>query len=234
MLKAFTTNIYVLLLCIMLSLFAQAVHGQPSPKPEKVLVQVSGIISGADTKTPLPFSTIRIKHSFRGTISGVDGFYSMVAAEKDTLVYQAFGHKPVNFTVPTGTKDQKYNYNITLQADTFLIDLGKDTFLPSYGEFRVAFAQLKNTDTYADLAKKNLDQEKLAELYETLARDGQENSMITLQQIANSYYYAGGQKNYMVMGGTPIPTSLLNPFAWAQLVKDIKAGKYKKKKKKDD
>jgi hypothetical protein len=34
----------------------------------------------------------------------------------------------------------------------------------------------------------------------------------------------------MMMGGTAVPTSLLNPFAWTQFIKDLQAGKFKKKK----
>ena len=52
-----------------------------------------------------------------------------------------------------------------------------------------------------------------------------------MQQIASSFYYAGGQRNYAMLGSnnTPIPSTLLNPFAWAQFFKAIKEGQYKKK-----
>lgn len=195
----------------------------------KNLIQLSGVIS-SDLNNPVPFATVHIKNSFRGTIAGVDGFYSLVVKETDTVIYDALGHKDVSFIVPAGNDSQKLIHNVTMKGDTITYAETVVYPWPTQEEFRDAFLSLKVKDTYADMAKKNLDQAKLQELYETLARDGQEAQLYTLQQMANSYYYSGGQKNYMLMGGgVPIPTSLLNPFAWTKFIQDLRAGKFKKK-----
>jgi ABC-type antimicrobial peptide transport system permease subunit len=203
--------------------------GSQAQKKEKNLVQLSGVIK-SESNNPVPFATVKIKNTFRGTIAGVDGFYSLVVGERDTIIYEALGHKPYQFIVPDNISDQKLTNNIVMKSDTITYE---ETYVypwPTKEEFRQAFLSLQKNDTYADLAKKNLDQQKLQELYENMARDGQEQQLRTLQALANSYYYAGGQTNYMMMGGgVPIPTSLLNPFAWSQFIKDLKAGKFKNK-----
>ena len=102
----------------------------------------------------------------------------------------------------------------------------------SYEQFKLEVLNLRLSDGYAENARRNLDPEVLADLYRTLERDGGENGQVALQQFANSFYYSGYQTNYNMMGGgTPVPTSLTNPFAWAQFFKAIKDGDYKKKKK---
>ncbi|MGZ5243926.1 MAG: hypothetical protein ACXWW0_08525, partial [Bacteroidia bacterium] len=189
-----------------------------------------GVIK-ADIKTPIPFSTVRIKNTIRGTIAAVDGFYSLVVKPKDTVEYVAMGFKTARFTVPENVPDNKFIYNVILLEDTLTFEQANVYPWPTQEEFKEAFLALQVEDTYADMAKKNLDQQKLMELYESLAKDGKENQMYALQQIASSYYYAGGQRNYSMIGnGVPIPTSLLNPFAWSQFIKSIQDGKFKKKK----
>src|ERR1017187_7604183 len=85
-----------------------------SKDDDKKLVQLSGVITAPDGYSAIPYATVRILHTFRGTIAGTDGFYSLVAAEKDTIQYTALGFKPVIFVLPLGTTDQKYNQNVSL------------------------------------------------------------------------------------------------------------------------
>jgi len=229
---------FLLFLAIILSYSAlnaqqKPVNGKPVVEDKK-LVQLSGVVTAPDGRSAIPFSTVHISHTFRGTIAGMDGFYSMVVGEKDTVEFHALGFKKFYFVVPSGNQDQKLTKNISLETDTLTEEPTIITPYLTKEEFRQAFLSLKLKDDLTERAKKNLDQETLRDLYETLARDGQENQLLTLQQIASSSYYAGGQKNYAMLGnGIPIPTSLLNPFAWVEFLKAVKDGRYKNKKKTD-
>ena len=225
----------VAVLCTTCAAWAQTTPRKSEDPKDKRLIQLSGMIKSAETNVPVPFTTVRIKSTYRGTIAGLDGFYSFAVGEKDTVEFVATGFKTSRFIVPGNLSDQKFTYHPELETDTFKIYL--DNMLSPYAtteEFKQAFVNLRLNDEYAELARKNMDPQKLAELYETLARDGNENQIYTLQQIAASYYYAGGQRNYIMMwnaGSVPVPASLLNPFAWAEFIKDIRSGKFKKKKK---
>lgn len=221
--------IYILLAALFLADIA-SVSAQSRDQDRK-LVQLSGTITMGDGSTPIPFTTVHIKSTFRGTVAAVDGFYSLVAAEKDTVEYIALGFKKYSFIVPANTVDQKYTHNQSMTQDTFTFSETIIYPYPSKENFRQAFLSLKLNDNLYDIAKKNLDQEKLAELYETLAKDGQEQQLYTLQQIALSSYYAGGQTNYARFGNTPVPLSILNPFAWSEFIKSLKKKKNQDNKK---
>lgn len=235
---------FYLLFLILLSAPVSNLMAQQKPNPgkatdvkkdeEKKLIQLSGVITAPDGKSAIPFSTVHISHTYRGTVAGMDGFFSMVVGEKDTVEFNALGFKKRTFVIPIGNADQKLTHNVVLETDTLTEE---PTVIIPYltkEEFKQAFLSLKLKDDLTERAKKNLDQETLRDLYETLARDGQENQLLTLQQIASSSYYAGGQKNYAMLGnGIPIPTSLLNPFAWVEFLKAVKDGRYKNKKKTD-
>jgi hypothetical protein len=222
-------NIYkytFLLLAVVALSGAHTAYGQE--KTDKNLVQMSGIISSEKVGT-IPFSTVKIKNTFRGTIAGVDGFYTFVVKPKDTVEFSAVGFKKTFFVVPGDVKDQKLTYSPVLKTDTLTFEESVVYPWPSKEQFRQAFMDLKLDETYMDIAKRNMDQEKLLALYQEMARDGGENQQYVLQQIASSFYYSGGQRNYHMVGGSPIPTTLLNPIAWVQFFKAIKDGEFKKK-----
>src|SRR2546421_618971 len=84
-----------------LTLHAQQKLGSKPAGNDKKLVQVSGIITTMATgkSTPVPYVIVRIKNSFRGTIAGVDGFYSIPAQPHDTLDYYAIGFKRQYFII---------------------------------------------------------------------------------------------------------------------------------------
>ena len=227
---------FLVFIAFMNVMFCQAqtnpniVIANPANGADSKLIQVSGLITTRiDSKSlPVPYVIVKIKNSFRGTIAGVDGFYSVVAKEHDTLDYYAIGFKRQYFIVPSLGAGTDITKHIVFETDTITFDSTNIFPWPTREQFRYAFMNLKLDDDATQTAIKNLDQRKLAKLYEQLARDGQENQLYSLQKLANSYYYAGGQTNYLMMGGTtPIPSSLLNPFAWIQLFQAIKDGKFK-------
>ena len=202
---------------------------------QKGLVQLSGIVSSKRIGS-IPFATIHVKNSYQGTYAAFDGFYSLVVRDKDTVEYSAVGFKKVEFIIPANSADHKLIYSPVLETDTLSFQGPVVGPRMSYEQFKNAFLNLRLSDGYEENARKNLDPEVLSTLYETLARDGGESQQIVMQQFVNSYYYSGYQTNYNMMGSnnTPIPTSLMNPFAWAQFFQAIKDGKYKKKEKKSD
>src|SRR5688500_1472723 len=98
--KNSTYKYIAVLLTLIFTGFGSKIQAQNNTGEEdKSLIQLSGVIK-ADVKTPIPFSTVRIKNTVRGTIAAVDGFYSLVVKPKDTIEYVAMGFKTARFTVP--------------------------------------------------------------------------------------------------------------------------------------
>ncbi len=230
--------LYIILCFIVFGSIQVKAQKLPAAKTaDSKLVQLSGVITAPNGVSAIPYATVRLIHTFRGTIAGTDGFYSLVVNEKDTVEYQALGFKAVRFVIPTGITNQEFDHNVSLPRDTFTIAPTNIYANLTPEEFRRIFLSLHPNEDLTEKAKKNLDQQTMRQLYESLARDGQESQLYQLQQIASSAYYAGGQTNYNLLGnGIAVPSSLLNPFAWAEFIKSIKEGKYKKKddKKKKD
>jgi hypothetical protein len=82
---------WLLLLGALLSsrLSAQAQAGQPTPQ-----LRVSGTVSDARTKQPLPGAAVRRLHTPRGVVANAEGDFLITAYATDTLLFQALGYKP--------------------------------------------------------------------------------------------------------------------------------------------
>ena len=74
--------IFFLLCLLTLSGFAQG-------------IKVTGVITEASTKDPLPGVTIQVKGTTNGTISNIDGQYTIQAKANDILVFSTIGMKTV-------------------------------------------------------------------------------------------------------------------------------------------
>jgi hypothetical protein len=199
---------------------------------DKPLVQLSGFITNK-SGLPISYADVKIKNTFRSTKAGADGFYTFVAKPGDTLIYTSIGYKTTDFILPLVINgDNKLLHSVIMPRDTYNLPPVIVSPWPSKEHFRYAFLNLKLDETPNERAVRNLSQEELAKVMEYLEMDGGEYGHVVLNQIAQSYYYSGGQRNYQAMGngGVILPTSLTNPFAWAQFFKSIKEGKYKKKK----
>jgi hypothetical protein len=213
------------------SLFGTGSHAfaQLERKP----VQLSGLTVSDDSLNILPYVTILVKNRFKGTVSDSRGFFSFVALEGDTIVFSGVGYRASSMVV-----DQEV---VAADIFTILMPLSRDTIMlpeaviypwPSKEAFRQEFLALQLKDDAYTRAAKNLEAELLAQLARAMTMDASENQRLYMQQTIARTYYAGGQQNFHQMGGPnaiPIPTTLLNPLAWAEFVKAIKRGDFKKK-----
>ncbi len=63
-------------------------------------ITVQGTVTSYDEKTPIPGVSVLLKGTTQGTITGIDGQYSITASENDTLVFTFVGYErkemPVN------------------------------------------------------------------------------------------------------------------------------------------
>jgi len=166
----------------------------------------------------------------RGTFSNNEGFFSFVVKELDTVVVTSIGFQTRKIVIPA---------DLNLKSLTLIIPLLDDTLVfaetviypwPSKDKFRQAFLEVEPDVTFTERAKENLSQGTLMAISQGLPKDGREQQHIYMQGMAKGAGYLGGQTNYAIFPGTntPVPLSLLNPFAWAELIKAIREGKFKK------
>ena len=183
------------------------------------LVQFSGVVVTSDSLQPIPFTSLMIKNTYRGTISDYFGFFSFVAKMGDTVEFSALGYKRANFVIPDTLTDQRCSMIQILKQDTILL---KEVVIfpwPTKEQFKEAFIQLHVPDDDLTRAEKNLDPDKLAFIGSTMAMDGSLNFKTYVEQQTTRLYYAGQLP----------PNNLLNPVAWAKFIQMWQNGAFKKK-----
>ena len=79
----------------------RAQAGAPNPT-----VRVSGTISAAATREPIPGATVVVQRTRRGVASNVEGDFLITALPTDTLLFRALGYKPKRFALSGTTLSQ--------------------------------------------------------------------------------------------------------------------------------
>lgn len=184
------------------------------------LIQFSGIVVTRDSMSPIPFTTILVKNTARGTTSDYYGYFSFVARPNDTLIFSSVGYRNSEFIVPTELEGNRYSLIHSMLADTIELDVVEVYPWPTPAQFKEAFLALDIPDDDIEIMRKNLDPELLAEKADALPGTASLNFKWQNQQRANQLYYAGQFR----------PISLFNPIAWAQFIQAWKNGDFKSKK----
>jgi hypothetical protein len=112
----------IFLISLFLSFAINVMFAQQTHKEEK-FIQISGVVVDADSLKPVPFVSILIKGTKRGTITDYYGFFTLVASPGDELQFFSLNHK-----------NGVYKLDDTLQQTHYYIihSLVKDTIqLPS-------------------------------------------------------------------------------------------------------
>ncbi len=206
------------LLLFSFSLAAYAQEVQPADE-NRDLVQFSGITITADSLNPVPFAKIYDVTSHRGTSSDVLGYFSFVAHKKDTVLFTALGYKPAYFFIPDTITKNRYSLIQLMSADTLTLAAAIIFPWPTLEDFKRAFIETKIPDDDIELARKNLQAADIRMRAEDYPMDANMNYRNYMDNQTSKLYYFGQQQ----------PFNFLNPFAWAQLIKAWKEGKFKQK-----
>jgi hypothetical protein len=205
--------VYILLLFVAFS------HAANAQKGERQLVQFSGFALSSDSMKGIPFAHIGIKGTNRAGIARVDGFFSFAVAEGDTLIFTSIGYSPSFYLVPFNNEDNKVSVIINMNKNSY--SLPTVTIYPwgNRADFPYAFVHTKIPKDLQEIAEENTNRQLLAALGESLPVDGGEATQRYLQYHAAQYYYYNQQA----------PQNIFNPLAWAEFIKALKNGDFKKK-----
>lgn len=187
---------------------------------QKKVIQFSGYVLTPDTLMGIPFVTIQINNSSRGTISNREGFFSFAASVGDTVNFRSIGFENSYYYIPKSLQTNKYSIVKLLSTDTYYIDTVTVYPWPSKEMFKQAFLTIEIEENDVDRALKNLEREYLKEMGENMAMDASENANYYLRSEAQKYYYAGQAP----------PQNIFNVFAWAQFIEAWKRGDFRRKK----
>ena len=188
-------------------------------------IQYSGkvVTEGFDGKiTPLSYTNVSIKGTTRGTSTAVDGFFSLVAKEKDVIVFSRVGYKTVEYEIPDTLKNDLYYWIQIMSQDSILLPEAVIRPFPSREHFKIEFLALDISEEIDNQYSEYLAESLLDEIRDVLPSDGGEASDFYLRQSASNYRYVGQIK----------PQNIFNPLAWKEFIDAWKRGDFKKKKKK--
>lgn len=201
-----TLLLSIILSCIYLSSFSQ--------NQEQKIVQFSGVIYDTDSNTVVPYVNLRNSTSGKYYSANYKGYYSFVAHEGDTIHFTSVGYKKTSLIIPKGLKDKKFTAIVKLKADNIMLPVVRVFPWVSTDEFKKEFLTMKFADDDLEIAKKNLSKKTLRDLSYSLARDGGE-----IQGMSFNNNHIGLSNKNMVQ-----TNPLLNPLAWAALIKQISEG----------
>lgn len=185
------------------------------------IVEVSGIITTGEGRnlSPVPFVTVAVENSKRGSYANYEGLYSIVVQKGDTLSFTAVGFERVDFPVPSDLEGLRYTVNIRMKATD--IDLDEVVIFPwpSREHLKIEFLAMDpgNALRLEDVARKNLEQEKLLAMGEEMRMDGNENADYYLRKQARDFSYQG----------QVAPQPIFNPVAWSQFFQAWKRGDFR-------
>ena len=208
----------LLLAGIFLSVISVPAFSQTATDTSRKVIQFSGMVVDADSLNALPYVAIVVRHSERGVYSNVNGYYSIVAQEKDTIDFYALGYHRASFILPDTFTTNQYTHVQTLRLDTILLRQAVIYPWPSKEKFKDAFLSANVPTDDLDRARANLAQAEMVQAAQGVAMDaGMAYNNVMRQQVAKNYY-----------AGQAPPNNLLNPVAWSRFLQALNNGDLKR------
>lgn len=192
---------------------------QDKSLPVNDLVQFSGIVVTSDSLNPVPYTSIMIRNTYRGTVGDYYGFFSFVAKMKDTIEFLAIGYKRAVFVIPDTLSDHRCSLIQLLKPDTVYLREVVIFPWPTKEQFKEAFLRLHIPSDDMTRAERNLDPGRLAMLSAAMPMDGSMNFKNAMEQQTSRLYYAGQLP----------PNNLLNPVAWSKFIQMWQNGEFRRK-----
>jgi hypothetical protein len=183
---------------------------------QKRVIQLSGVVLGADSTSGLPGVHIYVPKAGRGTTTNGVGFFSMPVLVGDSIVISSVGYHRQHFIVPESAPEYQTIVVPLVQDATYLNEVIIFDF-PTEEVFKEAILAL-NVPMDNGIDQKNLNQELLALMLKTTPMDGYQNQRYYLNQWANS-----ATDKYQ-----PVTNPFLNPFNWVKFFNSLKKDKKKK------
>jgi len=200
---------------LFLTLLCQSFEAQRAVVDTSRMLQISGVIIAEDNLEPLPYTTVWNRSIRKGVISDYYGFFTLVSFPGDTLVFNFYGYSSSTYIIPDTLTDNRYSIVHMMQADTLNMPEVVVHPWPSRDEFARYFVEMKPYDDAMRKAQRELSGESLAFVAAKMSNDA-----------SLAYGYAQNQRLTKLYTNGQLPSNnLFNPYAWAKLVQDWKAGK---------
>jgi len=161
---------------------------------QESIYQLSGMVLSATTGEPIPFVSVRVGRTRRGTVANADGFYSLPVVRGDTLYFSALGYKRGRFILNEyldayqGDTTAGYLYAVHyLVEDTIELPTVRISAIRTPEELKTALLNVP-LETQTQAARDNVSPEILAYFLQNLPADPQERLKVAEQRYRDLYY----------------------------------------------
>lgn len=199
-------------------IFSQSAKAQFETSRDSV-VQLYGVIMTADSLVGIPAVSVMVKGQNRGTISNVQGVFSIVVLKGDQVEFSHVTYKPKTISIPRSLEGNQYSVVQLMVIDTVYLPATIIRPRPTQEQFGRDFVKNKVPDDDIEIARQNTSAAKRRILMRTVPGDGGEASRVQFNKIATRATY---------QGQTP-PMNIFNPAAWGEFIQAWKRGDYKNK-----
>ena len=185
------------------------------------VVQISGKVVTVenDEIVEIPYAVVAVQGTHRGTLTDINGFFSIVVRTGETLAFSVLGFKDAFYHIPNTLTSDRYTWIQKMTSDTIQLAEAIIYPWPDPDHFNQEFLAMDVHDDLEDIAAENLSEKAMVQLREYLPADGQENTSYYLRQQSQDYYYEGQIRT----------SKLLDAFAWKEFIQAWKRGDFKKK-----
>lgn len=193
--------------------------------PQDTVIQFAGYVvtegSNGDV-VPLPYTSVSVVGTSRGTTCNEDGYFSFVAVKGETIMFTRIGFRDVKYTIPDTLQGQFFSYVQIMSETDELLPEAVIYPWPDKEFFEYEFLAMDISNELRTQAQKNLAREVLEKARHTVPIDGREAMKYETDRRVTEYRYMGQYK----------PQRIFDPLAWAKFIKAWRNGDFKKKKKK--
>lgn len=189
---------------------------------ERKAIMFTGIVVGADQER-LPMASIIIPKAGKGTIADADGYFVVPVFPGDSLVFSYVGYKNQYFKIPKGFNGETFSAIIAMREDVQMLQEVRVWPYSTEEEFKKAFLEMRLPDQAdRDALAKSTDPDYINRMSMLVPNNAQTNFRHSMDQ------QLFGRESYANRGfSTTMP--FLNPFAWANFIKSVKKGDFKRK-----
>ncbi|MET3539846.1 hypothetical protein ABID22_000553 [Pontibacter aydingkolensis] len=166
----------------LLLLFA-AMPEQAAAQSKKRVVQFSGFVATGDSLYGVAGVSVYVPGTTRGTQSNEFGFFSVPVVAGDSVMFSALGYKKQYLIIPKTYSSESYSVIMQMQEDPTELPTVDVFPWPTERDFREAVANVRLPDEGRAMAMRNLDPERLEELFKTTPMDGAANFRVSQQQL---------------------------------------------------
>ncbi|MFK7799374.1 MAG: carboxypeptidase-like regulatory domain-containing protein [Aureispira sp.] len=180
------------------------------------IVEVYGLVLTKSTRGNyeyIPFVTVAVKGTTRGTYANYEGMYSIVVKKGQTVTFSAVGFAPREIVIPEDITGMYYS--LTVEMEPAEVNLDEVTVFPWPDRDNLAAEFLAMQPNKAGqleaIAKDNLNRSQLLAIANATGNDSREAATQYLRQQSRDYSYQGQQA----------PQSILDPIAWSKFLQQF-------------